>query len=57
MPPWRDSVVNIIRKQIGDVTMVQTEDEVAEQTFIQMFHSLSSSWLCLLLCENDAVSQ
>lgn len=36
--------------------MVQTEYEVAEQTFVQMFHSLSSSWPCILLCEDDTVS-
>lgn len=35
---------------------VQTQYEVAGQTLAQMFHSLSSSWLCLLLCEDDTVS-
>ncbi len=36
--------------------MVQTEYEVAGQTFVEMFHSLSSSWPRLLLCEDDTVS-
>lgn len=32
------------------------EYEVAGQTFVQMFHSLSRSWLLPLLCEDDTVS-
>lgn len=32
------------------------EYEVAGQTFLQMFHSLSSSWPRLRLCEDDTVS-